>query len=128
MNKSEWLVLGVIAAFLMLCLSLTVDRFTADRVSVGTGVVIRKAYSPATNSTGVGFAYDGKNWGPVAVSSSTAEEWVVIVRHGGNTFSLKVEPTTWGYVDEGSKVDVFEMRGKIKKWGKTVQARHPTRD
>lgn len=119
MSKIEWLVVVAIVLILAMLIAPAIDRVAGDRVSVGGGVVLGKSYVPATHSTGVGYAY-GRGGGPVVVSNSSREKWVVIVRHEGETFSLDVDADTWASVQEGSEVEVFEIRGAISNWGKTI--------
>jgi len=123
MAKVEWLVIAAIVLILAAVIVTAIDRATAENVSVGSGVVVKKVYTGSTHNTGVGFASNGKSSGPVVVSSSTPEEWVVIVRHGSDTFSAKVDADTWGAVEDGAQVEVIEIRGAIGTWGKTIKSR-----
>jgi hypothetical protein len=123
MTKVEWLVIAAIVLILAALIVPAIDRATAEHVSVGSGVVVKKVYTGATHSMGVGFASNGRSSGPVVVSSSTPEEWVVVVRHGSETFSAKVDANTWGEVEDGAEVEVLEIRGTIGTWGKTIKSR-----
>ena len=122
MSKIEWLVIVAIVLILAALIFPAIDRARADRVPVGTGVVQKKIYSAETHSTGIGFTSSRNGTSPVLVNSSTPEEYVVIIKHEGETFSAKVDANTWGSVDDGTKVEVVEIRGKFWTFGKTIKA------
>jgi hypothetical protein len=121
MSKELWLIIAAIALLLSPLIAMDIDRATADIAPVGSGVVLEKVYSGASSSTGVGFAPNGNGVGPVVVRNYIPEEWVVIVRHGASTFSVKVDSSDWGDIEEGLDVEVLEVRGTIWNWGKVIK-------
>ncbi|MFA5344740.1 MAG: hypothetical protein WC315_00465 [Candidatus Omnitrophota bacterium] len=75
------------------------------------GVVLEKVYSPATTGTGVGVAAGGKTITPVVVVTSSAEDFVVLVKCPYGTFSSHTTAGIYGSVDKGVIVTLIVNRG-----------------
>jgi len=100
-----------------------VDMASASKITVGSGVVIDKVYSPASSGTGVGFPVGGKSTSPVVMTTYSEEEWVLIVKVGGETFSEKVDAATWGTAEKGGSLEVYRKQGMLGSYGLTVKRR-----
>ena len=120
MTKSEWVFGFIVVLIIGVFVVAVFDVLTALRVPAGKGVVVDKAYSAATHGTGVGVGSSGRSSGPVVVNTWTPEEWVVIVRHNGQIFSVETTADIWASVDKGSEVEVIEIRGNFGVVGKRI--------
>ena len=116
----------VISFTVLILVSLSVlllARAAAEEAPVGSGVVIQKAYTGPAYNTEVSFVSNGRGNLPILINSSEGEKWVLVVSHGGETFSADVDANTWEQLEAGDQVEVLEIRGLFGIWGKTIRHR-----
>ena len=120
MTIVEWSIAATMVLTLAILIVWDIDGITSKHVAIGSVLVIKKVYTTATHSTGIGFASNGKTSGPMVTSSFSPEKWTVIIKHKNETFSANIDSNTWAEIEDGDKVEVLEIRGKIFTWGKTI--------
>ena len=122
MAKEE---IGVIASIILIVAVLfcpLIDRSSASRDLVGTGVVIDKLYTPESSSSGTGMAFGGKGGvTPVMTHSHTSEKWILLVEFEGETFSKNCTPAVWAKYSKGQRCEVVQLNGKLFSYGREVQ-------
>lgn len=109
---------SIVAVMGVVLLLPVVDMAFSKKVRIGSGVVVDKFYRAADSSTGIGSAPNGD---AVLVSNSTPEEWGVIVKCKGETFSLSIDANAWGNIEHGQVVDVYRHHGLIGKYRRRIE-------
>ena len=99
-----------------------VDRVFAEARPLGQGSVIQKQYVAANRSSGITYRASGQDESPMYVDRSSPEQWIVLVKQGGEVFSVNVPPAVWESLEAGSPVEVNESVGRIFSYGKTLRA------
>lgn len=107
----------ILAALIVFALA---DGIFAKLSEPIAAIVVDRAYTPSSVSTGVGTAIgaDGKS-AIVVTTSSMEEQWIVIVNVDGKNFSVKANSDTWSKAVSGNKASIAYLRGWItgSNWG-----------
>ncbi len=90
---------------------------TCGRWSYESGTVVQHLYQPHTSSVGVGYAFHAKGGGPVVVSSSTREKYLLLVNAEGSVLSIETSPQGYANAD-GSTINLRHWIGKFTRDGR----------
>ncbi len=119
MDTSEKLFYWFLGLFAVSLFALMIaDRMTSQVRSLGTVTVIDKSFVPSTTSSGIGFSAGSSDSGPspVFVSSSSPEEFSLLLKGSGDAFTMKVSRDMYADVRIGEQLQQMTRFGGITGW------------